>query len=78
MNFQYEKANYLHGGIEKRRDYALLSARNAESLSKDVQLKLEDGWRQWGPPFCNSFLDSAGHCLYQSVVKDIYVDGGHE
>ena len=72
------KANYTYHHLEKRRDYAMLSARDADTLSKAVQLKLDDGWKPWAAPFCSSFLDASGHCLYQSVVRDIHVDGGYE
>jgi len=58
----------------KKRHYVLLSANSASVLSERVQEKLDDGWKQWGSPFCNQMtLDDTGHSLYQSVVKEEWI-----
>ena len=65
------KANYTDAlGRMYRREYALLSAQDSDTLSKQAQRRLDDGWKQWGPPFCNPNSDAAGHCLYQGIVKE--------
>lgn len=58
----------------KKKHYVLLSANSAVALSKIIQEKLDDGWKQWGSPFCNPLtLDDTGHSLYQSVVKEEWI-----
>jgi hypothetical protein len=58
----------------KKRHYVLLSANSAAALSKRVQEKLDDGWKPWGSPFCNTVaLDDIGHSIYQSAVKEEWI-----